>query len=94
MKVGDIVKFVDHSGVMSLTSKGEVKHEAAGGGIFSDDTLIVKAVNLSFPTDQSCPHSYNNDILLWNKTKGYFVCAYSRFLQVIGTTCPHCGNTL
>lgn len=94
MKVGDIVKFIDHSGIISLLPQGDVKHESAGGGIFSCDTLIVKAVDMRLPTENSYDPSRHNNVLLWNKTKGYFVCAVERFLKVTDTTCPHCGNIL
>jgi len=94
MKVGDVVKFADHSGTMSLLPLGVVMHESALGGIFSNDVLIVKAVGMRLPTENLYDPSHHNDVLLWNRTKGYFVCAVSRFLNIVGTGCPHCGNIL
>jgi hypothetical protein len=84
LKIGDFVKILDHSWIMALLPGGLVEHEVAWGGVYKDDELYVRAINCVLPTDEGGSWDRKkdpaNNILLWNKTRGYYVCVRSNFL--------------
>lgn len=89
---GDVVELRDHSGHVSLLPSGKPTHTGACGGIYSNDRLIVVETVCKFPYEGDVQP--NNDTLLWNVTKGYYVFVRAEYLRVIGKTCPECGSTL
>jgi hypothetical protein len=93
LQKGDVVKVLDHSGHISLLPNGKPTHTIDYGGIYSNDKLIVVWIdcNLNQPYEE---HVYHNNILIWNETRKYYTFFESRFLKVIGKTCPHCGYIL
>jgi hypothetical protein len=97
MKVGDKVKINDESYCMALLPSGDIKEEHKFGGAYSKDDLFVAAMDCVLPTGEPGPkYGRTNNVLLWNRTKGYYVCSFLEFLTVSCSYnfCPHCGKGL
>jgi hypothetical protein len=83
MKIGDKVVMLDESYSTALLPNGEVREEFETGGVYTEDELYVALLGCKMPSMAIFSKSQKNDTVLYNKTKGYYVCTQERFLNVV-----------
>jgi hypothetical protein len=89
MTKGDKVKFIDHSGSLTLDN-GDFKHKCAIGGYYTGHEFVVVLTSEMFPAAQmDIGYPYVNDVLLYSRTNGDYVLTQEMFLEPI-SYCKHC----
>lgn len=97
IKIGSVVKLLDHSYYVDLQQDGVLKHLHRVGGYHFEHKLQVVAIGCTFPIltyagdrlEHAGPDGISNDTLVFDKTLGMYFFTQARFLKEV---CPNCGR--
>ena len=101
IKVGDIVRMIDHSYRVDL-DKGRATQFRSTGGFHSGDDLIVVAVDCILPVIYASRNELQkctlfqevNDVILFNLKKEMYIFAMSKLLHPAPKRCKVCGQII